>query len=39
MRTVGFVATAMFALLVVGGLAVFLRSLPDIARYLRLRRM
>jgi len=39
MRIVGFVATAIFVLLLLGGLAVFIRSIPDLARYLRLRKM
>lgn len=39
MRIVGFIATALFILLVLGGPGVFLASLPAIARYLRLRKM
>jgi hypothetical protein len=39
MRTVGFVASVVVLLVVLGLLAVFVRSLPDLARYRRLRRM
>lgn len=39
MRVVGFVASAVVLLLMLGLLAVFVRSLPDLARYRRLRKM
>jgi uncharacterized protein HemY len=39
MRTVGFVAFGIVLLAVLFLLAVFLRSLPDLARYRRLRKM
>ena len=40
MRIVGFAATALVALLLLlGFIAVFLRSIPDLARYRRLRKM
>ena len=39
MRTVGIATTLVVALLVVGFLALLLVSLPDLARYRRLRRM
>ena len=39
METVGIIATVLFAVLVLLVAYVLLRSLPDIARYRRLRRM
>jgi len=39
MRTFGLVSLLVVALLVLAFLAMFLRSLPDVARYRRLRRM
>jgi hypothetical protein len=39
MRTVGFAATAVLLLLLLGFIAVFLRSIPDLNRYRRLRKM
>lgn len=39
MRIVGYIATAVFAGLLLVCVAVILLSLPDIARYRRLRRM
>jgi hypothetical protein len=38
-RLIGILATIAVLLLVVGALAVFIRSLPDLARYRRLRKM
>ena len=39
MRVVGYAASAVFLLFVLGLLLVFLLSLPDINRYRRLRKM
>ena len=39
MRTLGIATTLLVALLVLASLVVFLLSLPDLARYRRLRRM
>lgn len=39
MRIVGYVASAVVLLAVLGLIAVFVRSLPDLARYRRLRNM
>lgn len=39
MRTVGIATTLVVALLIVAFLAILLMSLPDLARYRRLRRM
>lgn len=39
MRTVGIVATVLFALALLAFLALAVRSIPDLARYLRLRKM
>jgi hypothetical protein len=39
MRTVGIAASVLFLLFVLLFLALFLRSIPDLARYRRLRRM
>jgi hypothetical protein len=39
METVGWIAVAIFAVLVLIGLVMALMSLPDLARYMRLRRM
>jgi hypothetical protein len=39
MRLLGFVALIVVLLMVVGGIAIFLRSIPDLARYRRLRKM
>lgn len=39
MRTVGMITTAAIAALVLGGILVGVRSLPDIQRYLRMRKM
>lgn len=39
METVGWIATAVVAVVVVAGVAVGLRSIPDLRRYLKMRRM
>jgi hypothetical protein len=39
MNVVGWAATGLVAVVVVGGVAVGLSSLPDIKRYLRIRNM
>jgi hypothetical protein len=39
MATVGYVAVAAVGLVVIGGLVVGLRSIPDARRYLKMRRM
>lgn len=39
MRSVGIAASVLFVLFVLLFLALLLRSIPDLARYLRLRRM
>jgi hypothetical protein len=39
MRTVGFIATGIAALVVLLALITFLVSIPDMARYLRVRKM
>ncbi|MGH9280312.1 MAG: DUF6893 family small protein [Acidimicrobiales bacterium] len=39
MRIVGILATVVVILLVLGALVMFVRSLPDLARYRRLRKM
>ncbi len=39
MNVVGYVFVALIALVLVGALVVVVRSLPDIRRYLRMRRM
>lgn len=39
MRTVGLVTTVVVALLALGVIAVGVRSIPDIKRYLRIRQM
>ncbi|MCW2558985.1 MAG: hypothetical protein JWP55_2949 [Mycobacterium sp.] len=39
MAAVGYVATAIVGLVVIGGVVVGLRSLPDARRYLKMRRM
>ena len=39
MNTVGWVATGIVGVLVVGGLYVGVRSIPDMRRYLRIRNM
>ena len=39
MRTVGMITTVVIAAVVVGGILVGVRSLPDIQRYLRMRKM
>ena len=39
MRAVGFVATTVVVLAIIAALGVFVLSLPDLARYRRLRRM
>jgi hypothetical protein len=38
-RNVGIAASVVMALLILGVLYMFVRSIPDIARYLRLRKM
>jgi hypothetical protein len=39
MAAVGYVATAIVGLVVIGGVLVGVRSLPDARRYLKMRRM
>ena len=39
MQAVGWVATSVVAVVVLGGMAVALRSVPDIRRYLKIRNM
>ena len=39
MRTIGVFATALFTLALIGGTVVFLRSIPEIRRYLNIRNM
>ncbi|AKE88337.1 MULTISPECIES: DUF6893 family small protein [Rhodococcus] len=39
MRFIGMLATAALAAAVIGGVVVTVQSLPDIQRYLRMRRM
>ena len=39
MRTIGVVATALSMLVLVGGTVLFLRSIPEIRRYLHIRSM
>jgi hypothetical protein len=39
MDVVGWVATGVVAVVVVGGVAVALRSVPDIRRYMKMRNM
>jgi len=39
MRLLGFIALIVVLLMVVGGIAIFLRSIPDLNRYRRLRKM
>jgi hypothetical protein len=39
MAAVGYVATVIVGLVVIGGVVVGLRSLPDARRYLKMRRM
>jgi hypothetical protein len=39
MRIVGFVATALAAIVVLGGVVLVLSSIADIRRYLRIRKM
>ncbi len=39
MRAIGVLATAMFMLVMIGGTLVFIRSIPEIRRYLNIRNM
>jgi hypothetical protein len=39
MAAVGYVATVVVGLIVVGGVVIGLRSIPDARRYLKIRRM
>jgi hypothetical protein len=39
MNIVGYVFLGILAVMVLSGLAVFLRSIPEIARYIRIRKM
>lgn len=39
MRTVGLITTGVGALIVVGAVIVLLMSIPDISRYLKIRKM
>ncbi|MFQ6330887.1 MULTISPECIES: DUF6893 family small protein [unclassified Nocardia] len=39
METVGLIATGVVALIVVGGLYLGVRSIPDLKRYLKIRHM
>jgi hypothetical protein len=39
MQTVGFVATALGAVVIAAGVVIGLRSIPDVRRYLKIRQM
>lgn len=39
MRTLGFITTGVVVVIVAGALVILLMSLPDIRRYLRIRKM
>lgn len=39
MRTIGFISTVLFAGIAAGGTLLFIRSIPEIRRYLKIRDM